>query len=243
MNQSVGGIWTAENSPNLGAYLYVYATARAIVTEDGDFYIFGVDASGCANLAFGNISVGGSQITGSAVWGITPWTTPLTGGQPLPCVLDGVIYGPGGVSGTVVQRSSLTMSESEYTPDDKTSVGSEDATWTYDSLYTEPSSFATIAGNYTDSGRTLTIDLNGVLTEQEGNGCVLSGQVSVPNPSFNAYTFSLTYTGCGTPADGVAVTGVGTLDTTQTPNVLVFGVQFTADGAISVTPYELPKQQ
>jgi hypothetical protein len=240
MDQSIGGIWTAKFTQSLGNFQLDPFTARAIATEDGDFYVFALNVAGCADLSFGKANVTGSTVTATLIWGLIDWTD--VNGTPPNCVQsDGSTSGTGSITGTVAQQSSLTLTEADITAKGF-GLGSETATWTYDPLYSQPSSLATIAGNYTDSGRTLTIDLNGVLTEQEGNGCVLNGQVSVPNPSFNAYTFSLTYTGCSAPVDGIPVTGVGTLDTTQSPNILVFGVQFTVAGVVSVTAYELPKQ-
>jgi len=154
---------------------------------------------------------------------------------------DGSTYGTGSITGTVAQRATLTLTDTDTTANG-TMFSPTTTTWTYNSLYSQPSSLATIAGNYTDGSATLSIDGNGVIFEQDSNGCVLNGQVSIPDASYNAYTFSVTFTGCPNVPNGTTATGIGTLDTTQSPNQLIAGLRGTVNGQIWVQAVVLPRQ-
>ena len=83
-----------------------------------------------------------------------------------------------------------------------------------------------IAGNYTDGSDTLTISSDGAIFEQDATtGCVVNGQVSIPNMSYNAYSFSVTYANCtgansvlnGTTATGLSLTTIRSHQTSWMP--------------------------
>ena len=75
----------------------------------------------------------------------------------------------------------------------------------YDDDYDRPSSLATVAGMYDPlrstifgNDMTLEIDANGgTMFTQIANGCVVSGQVTIIDPMFNAYDVELDITNCG----------------------------------------------
>jgi hypothetical protein len=240
-NQSAGGIWTTQYTVTSGANNGDVIDAKAIVDEQGDFYFFGLNTTnGCATLGFGQASVSGSAVTATSDWGLVTWTT-VNGVSPNCVEPDGSTFGTGSITGTVAQRASLTITETDTTS--KGTMGSPvTTTWTYNSLYSQASSLATIAGNYTDGSATLNIAGNGVMFEQDSNGCVLNGQVSIPDASYNAYTFTLTFTGCPNFPSGTTATGVATLDTTQSPNQLIAGLRGTVNGQVYVEAVDLPKQ-
>lgn len=240
-NQSVGGIWTTQYTVTSGANNGDVINAKAIVDEQGDFYFFALNATnGCASLGFGQASVSGSAVTAASDWGLVTWTT-VNGVAPHCVEPDGSISGTGSITGTVAQRASLTLTETDTTANG-TMYSPVTTTWTYNTLYSQASSLATIAGNYTDGSATLSIDSNGVIFEQDSNGCVLNGQVSIPDASYNAYTFSVTFTGCPNIPSGTTATGLATLDTTQSPNQLIAGLHGTINGQALVAAYDLPKQ-
>ena len=95
-------------------------------------------------------------------------------------------------------------------------LGGENHTWSYSNLYAEAPSLANVAGNYADGSDTLTVSSNGVIFEQDPTtGCVINGQASIVNPSYNAYSFSFTFGSCtGNYAalNGQTATGLGYYD-------------------------------
>src|SRR5262252_2726090 len=177
-NQSAGGIWTTQYTVTSGANNGDLIDAKAIVDEQGDFYFFALNNNtGCSSLGFGQASVSGSAVTATSDWGLVVWTT-VNGVTPNCVEPDGSTYGTGSITGTVAQRATLTLTDTDTTANG-TMFSPTTTTWTYNSLYSQPSSLATIAGNYTDGSATLSIDGNGVIFEQDSNGCVLNGQVSI----------------------------------------------------------------
>lgn len=240
-NQSVGGIWTSQYTVTSGTNNGDVINAQAIVDEQGDFYFLAVNnTNGCASLGFGQASVSGSAVTATSDWGLVTWTT--VNGVAANCVEpDGSTAGTGSITGTVAQRSSLTLTETDTTSNGTMSSPTT-TTWTYNSSYSQASSLATIAGNYTDGSATMSIDSNGVIFEQDSNGCVLNGQVSIPAAAYNAYTFSLSFNGCPNVPNGTTASGIATFDSTQSPNQLVAGIHGTINGQLFVAGFDLPKQ-
>ncbi len=125
-----------------------------------------------------------------------------------------------------------------------TALPTDTTTWTFSNLYMNPSSLATIAGNYSDGNVTLNINGSGVIFEQDANGCVINGQVSTINTSYNAYAVQITISDC-TGADaalnGASFSGLATLDTNTSPTTLLAGVNGTVGGQTYALFYEIPK--
>jgi hypothetical protein len=83
-----------------------------------------------------------------------------------------------------------------------------------DAMGSRSASLQAVAGTYTRSNSTgytvtMTIGANGQLTGSNTRGCVFNGAVSVPSPTRNQYSISMTVTSCGA-LDG-NYTGMGTL--------------------------------
>jgi hypothetical protein len=244
-NQSVGGIWdtkyTVTTGPNTGNVI----TGIAIATENGDFFFGSVnDNNGCAEAGFGQASVSGSSLSGTLDWGLVQFTT--IPGVATNCVEpDGSTYGTATITGTVAQRSSLTVIDT-----DTTSNGTVDAalttTWTYNALYSETPSLNTIAGNWTFGSNTVNISSSGAIFEQDPNtGCVVNGQIAIPDASHNAYTFSITYSSCAgsdSVFNGSTATGILYVDDTASPNQLIGGWSVTVSGKLYVIVADLPRQ-
>jgi len=154
---------------------------------------------------------------------------------------DGSNSGSGTFTGTVSQRASLSLSETDTMAMGSVLAPSTTA-WTFSNLYLSPSSLSTIAGNYDDGGQTLSITSDGVIFEQNPNGCITNGQVSIINASYNAYAVQITWSSCvGTSAnrDGVTVSRLATLDTSTSPPTLFGGLDGNANGLLYVFEFQL----
>jgi hypothetical protein len=244
-NQSPGGIWTSQYTVTAGPNTGDMIKAVAIVSENGDLYFAARNQNnGCAEVGFGQASVTGNSISGNVDVAIVQYTT--TPGVNTTCAYqDGSTSGMGTISGTVAQRSSMTLSVSGTTSMGM-ALGSETETWTFSSSYDTASSLATVAGNYNDGGDTLSIDGNGVIFEQDpATGCVTNGQISPIDTQYNAYSISLTPSNCTGGAaviNGVTFTGLATLDQTVSPSQLDFGVSASINGSFAVVVAEVTHQ-
>jgi hypothetical protein len=244
-NRSPGGIWTTQYTVTSGPTTGDTIKAAAIVTENGDLYFAARDQNnGCATVGFGQASVTGNSISGNIDLAFVQYTT-TAGVTPNCTYADGSTSGTGTISGTVSQRSSMTLTVSGTTSMGM-ALGPDTYTWSFSSLYDTASSLATIAGNYTDGPDTLSIDGNGVIFEQDpATGCVINGQVALINAQYNAYSASITYSSCtGTfsAANGLTYTGLATLDQTVSPAVLDFGLSTSANGNFAVFIGQVTKQ-
>jgi hypothetical protein len=242
VNQSVGGIWTTQYTVTSGANTGDVIDAQGLISENGQFFGYSKNTTnGCASLGFGQLSVNGTSITGNEDWVLVQYAT-LPGVQTNCVESDGSKSGTGTITGTVSQRASLTFTAAETTSFGTVSLPST-TTWTFSNLYLNASSLGTIAGNYSDGGPTLNISSNGVIFEQDANGCVLSGQVSIVNPSYNTYAIEFAFSNCtGSAAaiNGVAVSGLATLDTNTSPTTLVGGVTGNVGGRPFAEGFVLP---
>ena len=226
VNQSVGGIWSTQFTVTSGTDTGDTINGLAIATEQGDFVTISKNANnGCASVGFGQASVSGTSVSGTADWALVQYTT--IAGVATNCVeTDGSTSGTTELTGTVAQRATLTL-----TGTDTTSMGTVypavTSTWTYNSLYALTPSLSMIAGNYSDGSDTLTISATGAISEQDPTtGCVVNGQLTIPNSSYNAYSFSVNYancTGANAVLNGTTATGLATYDNTVTPNEIDAG--------------------
>jgi hypothetical protein len=242
-NQSPGGIWTVQYVQGSGPTAGDTMDAKALVTETGDVYFAVVNTvNGCTERGFGNVTVNGSALSGSLSNAMVTWSA--NAAVNTSCKYpDGSTSGTTTLSGTVTQRSSLTVTDTLTTS--AGTSGTATHTWSYSGLYSEMPSLATIAGNYTDGSNTLTVNSNGAIFEQDPTtGCVLNGQASIVNSSYNAYALSFSYASCtGTAAvlNGQTGTGFGYYDDSVSPNQFVYGVHLTVNGQITVIAGALVK--
>ncbi len=106
----------------------------------------------------------------------------------------------------------------------------------YVPIYERDSSLATIAGMYDDGFVVTNIAADGTIFAQDWfTGCVTNGQVSIINPNFNLYDFQFGYSNCtGQDAilNGSSFVGIGTLDNTSTPEVLIVAVTGDVAGTL-----------
>ena len=164
--QSVGGVWTSQYTVTSGANAGDVINAKGIVSENGQYFLYSKNTNnGCAGLGFGQLSVSGSTVSGDEDFVLVQYST--APGVTTNCVYpDGSTSGTGTVDGSVTQQESLTVTATGTTSLG-TALPSDTTTWSFSNLYLNPSSLATIAGNYSDGGPTLSIDANGVIFEQD----------------------------------------------------------------------------
>ena len=202
-NASPGGIWPGIDSDG--------DLVLALVTETGRFHFldeFGNQGSGILSVSNGNDVAGNFQFV--TEFGFT--------------FSDGTTLADCTLSGTVTERQTMTV-----TANCTTTAGLQDqitVALDYDPLYERDSSLATIAGLYDDGfGIVTDIASDGTIFEQDAvSGCVTNGQVSVIDSAFNAYDFQFELSNCtGQFAilNGTSFVGIGTLDNTVPPELLI----------------------
>jgi hypothetical protein len=243
MNESVGGIWNTQYTVTSGVNTGDVIQAEGIVSETGEYFAFSKNTTnGCAGIALGSLSVNGANVSGTENAAIVRYST--ISGVNTSCIYpDGTTSATGSVTGQIASRASLTLTATGTTSQGN-ALPSETTTFSFSNLYLNASSLAAIAGNYNDGGLTMTVDANGAIFEQDPNGCILSGQVSIINASYNAYSVHLTFANC-TGADailnGVTASGLVTLDTQVSPTVVVGGVSGTVNSQPFVEIFDLPR--
>jgi hypothetical protein len=228
----VGGIW--DLVPTGTAVPGVDYTAAALITEDGDFFYTVIEPQCCYTLYMGHLSSSGNTLSGTQYSGfvdrLCPTEFSCQDTQPAP------------LSGTINQRSTLTIATGGG------DVSPSSVSFTYDSLYNQPSSLSLLQGQWwgglsgsINSGAFLSIDASGAFSatlpgdlallpteDSQGTNCALTGQFSLIDPNYNAYdvTFYSSGTNCGIPAYGK---GIATLDTQSAPTTLTIAVTYYDD--------------
>jgi hypothetical protein len=206
-NASPGGIWNGTESQSGLAVI-------GVVDEAGEFHFIRADNVQYAGAA----SVSGSSVSAS-IEGFTP------AGTVFP---DGSTHGTGMLTGSVVERSSMSGNTTFTTDKGSTTTGT--ISLTFNSLYNRTSSLDTISGNFTDpiSGDVIAVSTNGTLSWRDPpTGCTGSGTVSIINASYDVYRVQFSYVGCtGSAAvlNGVQFSGLGILDNTVLPERAIVGV-------------------
>jgi len=214
-NADPGGIWTGVDSAS-------GLDVVAIVEESGTFDIIRDDDA---------------QFTGQAVVSGTSLVASEQGFAQIggTTFANGATYGVGTLSGVLAAGVSIT-SNTSFTPAGASAIAGT-LSLSFDSLYDSGSALSTIGGNYTNpaTGDTVAISDSGVITSQNSaTSCVLNGQISLINASYDAYGVTYTYSSCGTgaylPLSGVQLTGLGVLITNISPTQLIIGVTGSAGG-------------
>lgn len=244
-NQSPGGIWTTQYTVTSGPNAGDTIKGTAIVDESGNLYFATRNQNnGCTGVGFGQATVNGNAISGNINVAIATYAT-LPGVNTACTYPDGSTSGTGTISGTVVERSSMTITENGTTSAG-TALGSETDNWTFSSLYNSGSSLSAVTANYTDGSDTLSISSDGSIFEQDpATGCVINGRISILNSQYNAYSFSIDIancTGTAAAANGLTMAGLAALDTTVSPAQLVFGASGNINGHFLVLVDSIVKQ-
>ena len=216
-NASATGIWSGTDSvTGFSVIGYVNSTGEAVfMRADGAQYA-------------GPTQVSGETVV-AAVVGYADFGDQFS---------DGSTYGLGTLEGSVTTAGTMTLTLS-FTTNNGTALG---GSWSlsYNSLSTSGSSLGAVDASYTDSGgvAAISINANGVMSGQDGNGCVLNGSISTSDSSSDVYQVTFTFEGCtGNSAvlNGVQFTGLAALDTGNSPAQLTIAVA----GASTTSKYAL----
>ena len=94
--------------------------------------------------------------------------------------------------------------------------------WAFDPIYYQASAVSLVAGTWTMAdGTTVSVSSSGAITAHDTTtGCKISGQLTVGDTTVNIYNVAAKYSGCtGSAAalNGLALTGLGMLDSSATP--------------------------
>jgi hypothetical protein len=186
---NAGGVWEGSTFNDqagltfetIGVVTENNGEARFVNDQDQQFILSGVSGTG------GSIS---ATLTAIAPLGFT--------------FLDGSTVSTGTLTGTVVERTSLSGSWSLNTGESGT------VTLGYNNLYERGSDLDRMVGTWADSfGVVYSVDAIGDVFAQDAFGCVYDGAVTIINASYNAYRVALTVSNCP-GADG-NYSGLGVL--------------------------------
>ena len=196
----VAGVWMATPAAGTTAFM---------ISDGGDIFYY-TSTSTCIGLYTGTLTVTGSTLSGAGEF------TPDVLGPTSGCASS--VHE--NFSGTVVPGASMSLTA---TP----SGGGSPSTinWTFDALYDQASNLAMVAGTWTmPGGSTAVISSSGAITGLDATtSCTITGQLSIGDPTVDIYNVSASYSGCRGSAkslNGVALTGLATLDASVTPNQL-----------------------
>jgi hypothetical protein len=135
---------------------------------------------------------------------------------------DGSTHGNWSLNGTIQERQSISATTQLTTDAGTVTSGTMDLT--FDTLYNQPSSTATVAGTYLDSqaqGFPIFIDTDGSIQQSELI-CQTGGHISIIDPSYNLYRVQLT-TKCDNGSNSSG-SGLATLDNSVSPVQLLVGL-------------------
>lgn len=194
------GIWNITDKVNN------QTISEVAMIASGQYYSSAaMDQFGCADLSAGTYAIDGNSFAGSGVMQLMNNCNAPNGQNYLPYTLvNGYIFNSG--LNLIFDAGGILMP----------TLGA-----TMDPLYNEPSSLAKLAGNWNDSGNTMTINPDGTFFEQQASGCVVNGAFTIIDATHNLYSASLEITNCTSSTAGIPFTGLGYLNDSN-PNALQF---------------------
>jgi hypothetical protein len=212
-NASPGGIWQGRDAQG--------SNILGLVAEDGRFQFVISDGAPYTQY-WGTLTTNGSTLSGSNIQ-VAAGTT---------------YFGSVAVtSGTIAARSSLNLT-GNFTPAPGCAVSvcgtasTSTVALTFNNVYNQGGALSRIVGNWRDleTGQVVNINASGVVFAQEtATGCVINGQVSTINTTYNAYSVSYTFSSCRFPyniQNGTTATGLAFVDTSVSPNNIYFAGQY-----------------
>jgi len=228
-NAATGGIWQGRD-PFSGADIL------GLVAEDGRSQFVVFDALPFTQY-WGTLAPSGNTLTASTFQAADEFT----------------YYGSATLTGTINARQSMTVTVA-FTPaagcapavcgSSRTGTG----TFTFNTLYNRGGALSRVIGNWQDvaTGQIYNINSSGVVFNQSAvTGCVINGQVSTINTTYNAYAVNFTYSSCRSPYaiwNGTQASGLVTVDDTVTPNRIYLGAQYRSGGVTYATYGEAVKR-
>jgi hypothetical protein len=211
--QSIGGVWNGTDASG--------HSVLALADEAGEFHIIvddGTQYAGTATTTGDAVSASAERLLRHAGSGGS------VGNKSEAITLKGKIQ----------QRQSLTVTVAPAGAD--RSFAPQMLELQFNSIYSDPSSLAMIAGDYMDpvSGNSITIAGSGTLFWNDAKtGCLVEGAVSIIDARYDLYEAQFSFSACqGANADlnGIEFLGLGTLDTSMQPAQLMIGVTGEAAG-------------
>jgi hypothetical protein len=211
------------------------------VDENGDIAF----VRGDGVTYFGMAAVSGSSLSAN----IDGFTSP-----GWPTYADGSVHGTGTLSGTLVARTSASLT-TKFTTDNG-AVTNGTLNLTFNVAYNSASSFAALAGNFTDGSMlcvhgvcspssAITIHSDGTIFAQDAyTGCTINGSLSIVNSAYNAYKVSLSYqscTGASAVLNGATLSGLATLDAAASPQRVIAAVDGKSNGVLYGVSYVLTR--
>jgi hypothetical protein len=223
-----GGIWNlGQPNPTVP---YSADPISMITTESGELFAaytvpLANGASGFAPIIVGTISIASDD----TVSGTTYQTQ--CGPSPLACsgTSTGETAGPTAFSGMIVPLSTFTFNGQIGV----SQPGS--LSWTYNSLYNQPSSLSLLVGSWSGGFGTLVVNADGSFSGVPGDsvlpgsdsGCTIDGQFSIINANYNAYDVRYTFSaGCPGNLAGSTATGIAAIDNSVNPFTMTIGFTF-----------------
>ncbi|MFL6602665.1 MAG: hypothetical protein ACJ8R9_15210 [Steroidobacteraceae bacterium] len=206
-NATPGGFWRGTDSIS-------GLQVTGLVDESGNFHFLRGDGVQYVGIAAMNQNSLSANVEGFAPLGFQ--------------FADGSRHGTGSISATLQARKTITATTRFQT--DLGSASNGTLNLTFDAVYNRPSSLTTLSGNFTNASNNVvvTVGSNGSLFSQDSvSGCVLNGNVSVINASYNAYRIQFDYANCAGQAaalNGIQFSGLATLDNTVLPERIIVGV-------------------
>lgn len=204
-NASPGGIWEGQIVfDSTGTSVEVVG----VVTESGEMRFITSDGQ----QIWGNGSVTNvNQLAMNFTW-VLPLGFETAGGAT---------EGTGTLTGTVLERNRIQAAFTSTSSVGEPDSGTIDVF--YDNLYERDSSLGMLAGNWTAGTEVLTIDGTGAVFSQDpATSCVLSGQFSIINASYDVYRATLSFASCATPEtvvlNGFTMNGLAVVADTTVPN-------------------------
>jgi hypothetical protein len=221
---SVGGVWTATGNGG---------SAQMLAAETGQFFYVATEGS-CTGLHTGTLTAqkgSTDTLSGSGIF------VPVPNAAVCGSSADAETY-----MGSISPGTSMEL------------TGNEMFSWSYNSVYGQPSSLAAIAGNWlTPGGDTIAISASGSLSETDAtSGCTATGQISIIDPYKNAYAVSVSYANCTAVPNDLAnyigsaallnestVTGLATINASMSPNQLELYTEFQYTDSNNNTSQEI----
>lgn len=175
-----GGLWEGQTTND--AQPGIVQDFIGVTTDSGEFRFLSLVTGG---QFIGTLTVVGNSVTGTGL-GYAPVGSTWT---------DGSIITSVNISATVTERQQFSGTWTTGSGDSGT------LTFSYSSMHERSSTFAKLSANwfFTDGfySITISIDGNGAITGSDTDGCVFTGQATIPDSSFNTYSLSVDITSCG----------------------------------------------
>lgn len=191
-NASPGGFWQGQFIVASGTSI----DGSVLVGENGILYADALDQMNqCANVMTGQLTVSGTSVSGNVTVTLLHFPAP---DQTVCEFADGSTTGTGTLSGSIVERSTLTLMPKITTAKGTVLTGTTLSLAYYGLIYERPVPLSMIAGTWQSLTGFLTTfsDSGGLTATDPISGCTVSGNISIINASYNAYAVTGNYTAC-----------------------------------------------